>query len=489
MTLKLETNLHKLFCSIRRAREEHGPVFVVERSKELLEALRKEPNYVSLLDANDSRRIAPEVLFPEADRVRPVAINVIGSGEHQNLRLNFQTELLPVLRDVVAALCGDMHPVVEALSGGVLDVYRTVVQELEHRDMVLPRDSDVFAYEERNCAKWMSCDATFVGHNTVVVRSKKTRLVVDPWFPRQSKNYPRDYQPVLRSELGNIDALLITHSHPDHFDMGALLRFGAQPKIIVPKVDKESILAIDMALRLRELGFQDVQTMDWWQEKWIGDIKVIALPFYGEQPTNGYQLCPEVRNVGNTYLVQTPRFACAFLADSGRDRLGDVRNVAYEAYRRWGGIDVLFAGYRGWYLYPIQYVWSSVSHYLLFVPPELYTVRQAIMNNTAEAVDTAEAWHARYLAPYANGGAPWYWANGLGPALNSDGTKLNESLHFDPFPERCLEELRMRSAPSRDTLVGSLVSPLLLRPGESVQLINGEARTVESEHHTWPWKP
>ena len=488
LTPKLETNLYNLFYAIHRAKEEQGPAFVVERSKELLETLRKQPNYLQLLDARDTSRIAPEVLFPKTEAVRPIAIDIVGSGEQQRFRLNFQPELLPILRDVVAALCDGVPPPTECLSAGVVDAYRRVIQELGDRNMLLSENSDELAYEERNHAKWMNCDATFVGHNTVVVRSKHTRIVVDPWFPRPSGSYPTDYQPVLRSELGNIDALLITHSHPDHFDMGALLRFGAQPKVIVPRVDKELILAIDMALRLREMGFQDVQIMDWWQEKLIGDINVVALPFYGEQPTNGDQLCPEIRNVGNTYLLRTPRFSCAFLADSGRDRQGDVRDVAHEAFRRWGAIDVLFAGYRGWYLYPIQYVWSSVSYYLLFVPPELYTVRQTIMNNTAEAVDTAEAWHARYLAPYANGGAPWYWANGLGPALNFDGTILSENSYFDPFPERCLEELRVRSAPSRDTLVGSFVSPLMLRPGESVQLINGKARIIESEHHTWPWR-
>jgi hypothetical protein len=162
--------------------------------------------------------------------------------------------------------------------------------------------------------------------------------------------------------------------------------------------------------------------------------------------------------------------------------------VALTAYRQWGRIDVLFTGYRGWQLYPIQYVGCSVSRYLLFVPPELYTVRQSIMNTVSDAVDTAECWHARYLAPYADGGAPWFWERGLGPNLSLERAQgPKEWSFFDPFPERCLGELQVRSAPVPDTVLGSPVAPLLLRPGQSVQLVDGIARIKESERHRWPW--
>lgn len=222
--------------------------------------------------------------------------------------------------------------------------------------------------------------------------------------------------------------------------------------------------------------------MHWWEEERVGDVQVVALPFYGEQPTTSDQLCPEIRNAGNTYLVRSNRFSCAFVADSGRDGRGDVREVALEAYQRWGAIDLLFSGYRGWDLYPIQYAMSSVPWFLLFVPPALYSVRQSIMNGPSEAVDTAENWHARYLVPYADGGAPWYSRIGLGPALDA-GNNRKEWSYFDPFPERCLDELRVRSAPTRESLVGSPVLPLLLRPGQSVRIEDGEARIVDVEGH------
>jgi hypothetical protein len=114
-------------------------------------------------------------------------------------------------------------------------------------------------------------------------------------------------------------------------------------------------------------------------------------------------------------------------------------------------------------------------------------VRQSIMNNISEAVDTAETWHAKYIVPYANGGAPWYWELGLGPVLScAEKIAPREWLFFDPLPDRCLEELRLRSAPTPETFVGSPVLPLILKPGQSVRFEKGETQIVESECHQWP---
>ena len=307
--------------------------------------------------------------------------------------------------------------------------------------MLVKADSSPISYQATARSEWSSCEITWLGHNTAVVRSGKAAVIVDPWLLPASNRYPETFQPAQRAELGEIDALIITHSHPDHFDPATLLQFRCDTPVIVPRVQRESLLSVEMKTRLLELGFSDVRELDWWESAWIADIEVVALPFYGEQPTSGEQLIPEVRNSGNAYLIRTPGVSCAFVADCGRDSRGDVRDVALEAYRRFGSVDFLFSGYRGWRIYPIQLVESSVPAYALFVPPDLYAVRQSIMNDAAEAVDTAEHWHARYLVPYADGGAPWFWEIGLGPILDGSDGQAREWIHFDPMPERVLDDV------------------------------------------------
>jgi L-ascorbate metabolism protein UlaG (beta-lactamase superfamily) len=331
-------------------------------------------------------------------------------------------------------------------------------------------------------------DVIYIGHNTVVVRSKKAQVVADPWFLPASNRYPADYQPVTRRQLGKVDCVVITHSHPDHFHLGSLLQFDRDTRIIVPRVPRESILSLQMADRLREVGFHRITELEHWSTTTIEDISISATPFHGEQPTVDDQLHPEIRNHGNCYVIRSPRVSCALVADCGRDRDGSVARTALEAYRRWGPIDILFSGFRGWNLYPIQYFESSVRQYLLFVPPLLYGVRQSIMNSVDEAIDTAEAWHARYLAPYADGGAPWFSEIGLGPKFGPDGLEADgEWVGFDALPERCVEAARRRACPIPGVEAPSSVGTMVLRPGEALSFARREPSVVSSPNHRWPW--
>jgi hypothetical protein len=484
---KLAASLASLFAPIEEAAHVNGVPHVVEHAGPLLRDLRERLHVAGILERADRLRIAPAVLHPDPSRARPAALTLASSDGAAGLRLECEPELFAGLHDLMAALHGDARAV-SAPSPELARIQDGLVRELGRRGLLLDAESGSPRDLGQEPDSWRGADATWVGHNTVVVRSGTTRVIVDPWLSPRAARYPAGYQPVVRGELGRIDAILVTHSHPDHFVPETLLQFDRSVTVVVPWIERESLLAVDMALRLRELGFADVRTLHWWEALRIGDIDVAALPFYGEQPTTGEQLCPEVRNAGNTYLVRTPRFSCAAIADSGRDRAGDVRDVAFRAFQQWGPIDVLFAGYRGWNLYPIQYAASSVRAYLLLVPPELDTVRQSIMNTASEAVDTAEAWHARYLTPYADGGAPWHWEMGLGPDLRADdGRSPTEWRYFDPLPESCLEALQVRSAPTRDTLVGSPVHPLLLRPGQSIRMLESIPQVFEVEGHRWPW--
>lgn len=482
LTPKLNQNLHFLFQGIRESMARRGYSESIRNSEQILVDFWRDPSRRALR-TDDNKRITPSLLYPDPRQVNPSSVTIMCQDTSAVLNLDCTVEQLHSLHDLFAALRGDVARTVLNLDGSD-SLFRQVLQSLSRQgllDINVRSDADV-------PREWIGCDVTFVGHNTVVVRSSTTAIIVDPWLLPWSSQYPADYQPTVRSELGAIDALLITHSHPDHFDPATLLQFNRNIRLLVPAVERESLLSCDIALRLRQLGFSQVEILEWWQGTQVGDIKVFAVPFHGEQPTNTSQLCPEVRNVGNCYLVRTPRMSCAFVADSGKDRSGDVRDMALEAYRRWGSIDILFSGYRGWSLYPLQYAGSSVPAYLLFVPPELYAVRQSIMSDASQAVDTAEAWHARYLAPYADGGAPWFWNLGLGPVLSTGEVRQpTEWLYFDPLPERSVDSLRIRSAITPEIFVSSPVMPLLLRPGESARLVDSRLQIVEADGHRWPW--
>jgi hypothetical protein len=232
-------------------------------------------------------------------------------------------------------------------------------------------------------------------------------------------------------------------------------------------VERETVLSIDIAARLEELGFRNVHRLGWFDEASAGNLRVIALPFYGEQPTTGEVLSPEVRMLGNTYVVEVAGRRVALTVDSGRDGRGDVHALAREAAELYGPIDVLFGGYRGFGLYPIQYVFSSVASYLTFVPESSWTARQRIMCDAHDLLDVAELWQARLVVPYASGGAPWHWMRGLGPRLDGSARTADA---MDPTPDYVQEAAARRSASPTDGYVASPVPLALLRPGDSIRL-------------------
>jgi hypothetical protein len=310
--------------------------------------------------------------------------------------------------------------------------------------------------------------------------------MIDPFFLPPSPEFPKAYQPIAACELPHPDAVFITHSHPDHFDIGSLLFFGADTPIYVPEVDRESLLSIDMSYRLQEIGFRRVHRLRWFDETIVGGFRVIALPLYGEQPTTDVVLHPEVRNAGNTYLVVNGRRSYALIADSGRDRCGAVQGLAAIARKRFGPVDVLFGGYRAFAMYPAHFLFSSISRYLLFVPPESWGVRQKIMNDADDLIDTSEIWNARATIPYADGGAPWYSKIGLGPRRDEQGvSQLNPAV--DPAPEHVLTVAQSRSSSANEGLIPTPAHLKLLRPGDSLSFNEGELKLHRFCPHAWPY--
>jgi L-ascorbate metabolism protein UlaG (beta-lactamase superfamily) len=423
--------------------------------------------------------VRAEVCAPDPDMALPRWLVFRESGNGAVVKRS----LGPLDWPVVHGLVADLAEGNRGTEGRVLGPQaRRLLSDLVDGRFVEPVDGSQPEVRAGAAEVLAGADLTFVGHNTVVVRSGGASLVVDPFlFPQGGAN-PSSYQPLSLRELGRFDAVLVTHSHPDHFDPASLLQFPPDTHIVVPDVGPETVLCVDMARRIEELGFTHCSKLPWGASTRVCDLEVSALPFYGEQPTDSCTLHPDIRNAGNTYVVRTPRFSVAFVSDSGRDNQGDVKDVASDSHRQTGPVDAVFSGYRGWITYPVELLFSSVARYLLFVPPHLWRSRLQLMSGPNDALDVAERWGARYLFPYADGGAPWFWSIGLGARLDGTGT---EDPDFDPFPERVVEAAARRVCLPMGTVGASPVEVLVLRPGDSVQDLHGSPNVSRVDGHGW----
>src|SRR5581483_4762801 len=311
-----DETIRSLCPDIVSAWKQSGLRDVILCGRQMLEAAFQRGAFAPLY-LNDTT-IRPDVLYPSPVSIRPAALEVscrtTGLSEVCALPPALMAELSLWLGDW---LCGAFTP----RQSPAAELWKQLNDLGALTDQPRPAPS-------RHAA---TPGVTFVGHATVKVTSEKGSILIDPFLLPPSLLYPPTYQPLSIDELGRPDAVFITHSHPDHFDLGSLLSLGPDMPVYVPVVGRESLLAIDMVYRLEELGFRNVREMKWFDHIRVGDLRVTALPFYGEQPSSDEVLHPEVRNEGNTYLVEDGADRYAFIADAGRDRNGSPLRVAQEA--------------------------------------------------------------------------------------------------------------------------------------------------------------
>ncbi len=335
------------------------------------------------------RTLRESCVYPPADRVRPIAL--VARIENRTHRLVLDSDCVGDLAAWIAEWGVDARRPGAGASQRLWDELEGIGAWTRHARTSTPAPEGV----------------TWIGHATVAVSTSGSTLLFDPFLLGIGDDGP--------TPIPEVDAVFVTHSHPDHFDLASLLRLPADVPIHVPAVDRESLLAIDMCGRLRELGFRHVVPLAWGSSVVVGPHRITAHPFHGEQPTAGDVLHPETRNAGNTYVVETDGLRVSLVADAGRDAAGDCRAVAEHARTVAGPVDVVFGGFRAWNRRPIDFPSSSVARYLLFVPPEARGDREKIMNDADDLVITAARWGAQIVVPYANGGAARYWRRGLGP--------------------------------------------------------------------------
>jgi L-ascorbate metabolism protein UlaG (beta-lactamase superfamily) len=75
---------------------------------------------------------------------------------------------------------------------------------------------------------------TYVGHATVLIELGDSRLVTDPLLRDRLLGVLRRHRGLDRSRLERVDAVLLSHLHPDHLDLPSLRALGASVPIVGP---------------------------------------------------------------------------------------------------------------------------------------------------------------------------------------------------------------------------------------------------------------
>ncbi len=111
-----------------------------------------------------------------------------------------------------------------------------------------------------------------IGHSTHLCVVNGVRFLTDPWFHDPAFGSMRHEHPLpaLPAEVTPLDAILISHDHPDHVDMDALAALPDGAACIV--ATKE------LAEKAKKAGRKETHVLLPWETFTLRDVKVTAVP-------------------------------------------------------------------------------------------------------------------------------------------------------------------------------------------------------------------
>ncbi|MCB0123992.1 MAG: MBL fold metallo-hydrolase [Caldilineaceae bacterium] len=109
---------------------------------------------------------------------------------------------------------------------------------------------------------------TYIGHATLLIETNGVRLLTDPILSHRISGFLRRHHLIPRAgEVGEIDAVLLSHMHHDHLHIPSLELVGRQTRIIAPA---------GTAAFLRRKGFRHVTELVVGQRTWVGAVSIEA---------------------------------------------------------------------------------------------------------------------------------------------------------------------------------------------------------------------
>lgn len=261
--------------------------------------------------------------------------------------------------------------------------------------------------------RWMNPDVRvrYFGHACALIEWDGTSVLTDPYLgvtPSEGGIDRFSYADLPEQ----LDYVVITHNHHDHFCIESLIRLRHRIKcLVVPR--SCGLLYGDISLKLlaEKIGFRNVVELDSLGSIEIPNGEIIAVPFMGEHA--------DLAHSKSAYVIRANHQQLLFAADS--DCLD--RRIYEHIRRLLGPIETVFIGME---CVGAPLSWSCGP--FLPMKPE-FTIDQSRRYkgcDSARALEILEAIGAERVYIYAMGLEPWM-EHLLGLALTDDSTQLIEA--------------------------------------------------------------
>ncbi len=165
-------------------------------------------------------------------------------------------------------------------------------------------NNDIFKIKE-NCIVWL-------GHAGFMIKLDGMTLLTDPVFGHLGGFIRRKVKiPYESKYMTNVDYILMSHGHRDHFDVASLKKILK----LNPKVEFLTALEIGQQLIRPLLKHNHFQEAAWWQKFNIPNknIEIIFLP---AQHWNRRALFDFNKQLWGSFIIRTPKITIFFAGDS-----------------------------------------------------------------------------------------------------------------------------------------------------------------------------
>ena len=197
----------------------------------------------------------------------------------------------------------------------VLPLYLKNREETEPKQPLGPFVTDTSMYATPSST---GLRVTWFGHSSLLIEIDNYRILVDPiWEQRASPlqwlGPKRFFAPTMRLEdLPQLDVVLISHDHYDHFGAHTLRKLATLPNT----QSARWVTSLGVGKRLRKLGIvQDLITeLDWTESATVGDLTITSWP---ARHFSGRGILDRFHTLWASFVLEGPKHRVYFGADSG----------------------------------------------------------------------------------------------------------------------------------------------------------------------------
>jgi L-ascorbate metabolism protein UlaG (beta-lactamase superfamily) len=168
---------------------------------------------------------------------------------------------------------------------------------------------------------------TFLGHSTVLIELEGLRILTDPILVDRLMFLARVVRPVDPALYADIDLVLLSHLHIDHFDRRSLARIKSEPEIVT---------CPGGAGLLRSWGWSRVKELAPGETHQVGPVRITATP--ADHPGFRPPFGPRGTAVG--FVIESGQARLYFAGDT--DLLPEMETMIE------GELDVAFLPISGW---------------------------------------------------------------------------------------------------------------------------------------------